>query len=82
MIFFGVPTGIRTPVIAVRGQRPRPLDDRDMATLIYEKKLFGKLKLKKDFYFYHFSYKLSYITSFMPNERIHHEVEKQGQKDV
>ena len=26
----GVPTGIRTPVCAVRGRRPRPLDDRDV----------------------------------------------------
>ena len=25
----GVPTGIRTPVCAVRGRRPRPLDDGD-----------------------------------------------------
>ena len=24
----GVPTGIRTPVIAVKGRCPRPLDDR------------------------------------------------------
>src|SRR5712671_5224900 len=26
---FGVPKGIRTPVTAVKGQCPRPLDDRD-----------------------------------------------------
>ena len=26
---FGVPTGIRTPVTAVKGRCPRPLDDRD-----------------------------------------------------
>ena len=26
---FGVPTGIRTPVAAVKGQCPRPLDDGD-----------------------------------------------------
>ena len=26
---FGVPTGIRTPVAAVKRQCPRPLDDRD-----------------------------------------------------
>ena len=25
----GVPTGIRTPVTAVKGQCPRPLDDGD-----------------------------------------------------
>ena len=25
----GVPTGIRTPVTAVKGRCPRPLDDRD-----------------------------------------------------
>jgi hypothetical protein len=29
----GVPKGIRTPVIAVRGQCPRPLDDGDLYTL-------------------------------------------------
>ena len=29
-IFIGVPTGIRTPVAAVKGQCPRPLDDRDV----------------------------------------------------
>ena len=28
----GVPTGIRTPVIAVKGRCPRPLDDGDMKT--------------------------------------------------
>ncbi len=28
--FFGVPKGIRTPVAAVKGQCPRPLDDGDM----------------------------------------------------
>ena len=27
---FGVPTGIRTPVTAVKGRCPRPLDDRDL----------------------------------------------------
>ena len=26
----GVPTGIRTPVTAVKGRCPRPLDDRDL----------------------------------------------------
>ena len=26
---YGVPTGIRTPVTAVKGRCPRPLDDRD-----------------------------------------------------
>ena len=26
----GVPTGIRTPVTAVKGRCPRPLDDRDV----------------------------------------------------
>ena len=30
-IMFGVPTGIRTPVAAVRGRCPRPLDDGDEA---------------------------------------------------
>ena len=28
----GVPTGIRTPVIAVKGRCPRPLDDGDVDT--------------------------------------------------
>src|SRR5436190_10816466 len=28
-VFGGVPTGIRTPVIAVKGRCPRPLDDGD-----------------------------------------------------
>ena len=28
----GVPTGIRTPVIAVKGRCPRPLDDGDLIT--------------------------------------------------
>ena len=27
----GVPTGIRTPVTAVKGRCPRPLDDRDVS---------------------------------------------------
>ncbi len=27
---YGVPTGIRTPVTAVKGRCPRPLDDRDV----------------------------------------------------
>ncbi len=31
MIEFGVPTGIRTPVTAVKGRCPRPLDDRDVS---------------------------------------------------
>jgi hypothetical protein len=29
----GVPTGIRTPVIAVKGRCPRPLDDGDEARI-------------------------------------------------
>ena len=28
---YGVPTGIRTPVTAVKGRCPRPLDDRDVS---------------------------------------------------
>ena len=31
-ISFGVPTGIRTPVTAVKGRCPRPLDDGDHVT--------------------------------------------------
>ena len=31
----GVPYGIRTRVPAVRGQRPRPLDEGDMITLFH-----------------------------------------------
>ena len=33
VVFYGVPTGIRTPVTAVKGQCPRPLDDRDSRRL-------------------------------------------------
>ena len=29
---YGVPKGIRTPVTAVKGQCPRPLDDGDLKT--------------------------------------------------
>ncbi len=35
LLFSGGPTGIRTPVLALRGPRPRPLDDR---TRIYPMK--------------------------------------------
>ena len=31
--FSGVPKGIRTPVTAVKGQCPRPLDDGDLGSL-------------------------------------------------
>ncbi len=31
---FGVPKGIRTPVAAVKGQCPRPLDDGDLSDLM------------------------------------------------
>ena len=30
LMLFGVPTGIRTPVTAVKGRCPRPLDDGDV----------------------------------------------------
>ena len=32
----GVPSGIRTRVAAVKGQRPRPLDDGDQGGLLYK----------------------------------------------
>ena len=32
---YGVPTGIRTPVTAVKGRCPRPLDDRDNVEVIF-----------------------------------------------
>ena len=32
---FGVPTGIRTPVTAVKGRCPRPLDDGDPEIKLY-----------------------------------------------
>ena len=31
----GIPKGIRTPVTAVKGRCPRPLDDRDTKTIKY-----------------------------------------------
>jgi hypothetical protein len=31
---YGVPKGIRTPVAAVKGQCPRPLDDGDMLSYL------------------------------------------------
>ena len=40
----GVPTGIRTPVAAVKGRCPRPLDDRDFVAL------FGFLRRAEDWY--------------------------------
>ncbi len=36
---YGVPTGIRTPVTAVKGRCPRPLDDRDSVKQIFLKPL-------------------------------------------
>jgi hypothetical protein len=33
-LFFGVPTGIRTPVTAVKGRCPRPLDDGDRIVVL------------------------------------------------
>ena len=30
LFLFGVPMGVRTPVTAVKGRCPRPLDDGDM----------------------------------------------------
>ena len=32
---FGVPKGIRTPVTAVKGRCPRPLDDGDLELFVY-----------------------------------------------
>ncbi len=29
LLLYGVPKGVRTPVTAVKGQCPRPLDDGD-----------------------------------------------------
>ena len=36
----GAPTGIRTPVLAVRGLRPRPLDDEGKVTFLAPYRLF------------------------------------------
>ena len=33
VVLFGVPTGIRTPVTAVKGRCPRPLDDGDLRAI-------------------------------------------------
>ncbi len=33
----GVPKGIRTPVTAVKGQCPRPLDDGDLDIMVFNK---------------------------------------------
>lgn len=41
-MFKNAPTGIRTRVFAVRGQRPRPLDDRSKNNLLQESKDIGK----------------------------------------
>ncbi len=38
-----VPKGIRTPVAAVKGQCPRPLDDGDLTTLQYYTEIFNKM---------------------------------------
>ena len=38
---YGVPTGIRTPVIAVKGRCPRPLDDGDCKPIYYSKSVGG-----------------------------------------
>ena len=37
-----VPKGIRTPVAAVKGQCPRPLDDGDLTVLKYYTEIFNK----------------------------------------
>ena len=37
-----VPKGIRTPVAAVKGQCPRPLDDGDLTTSKYYTEIFIK----------------------------------------
>ena len=48
----GIPEGIRTPVTAVKGRGPRPLDDGDMpvAGLVvrFLRSLFCKIKGKKE----------------------------------
>ena len=36
VVFTGVPTGIRTPVTAVKGRCPRPLDDGDFLIVVVE----------------------------------------------
>ena len=37
-----VPKGIRTPVAAVKGQCPRPLDDGDLTVLKHYTEIFNK----------------------------------------
>jgi hypothetical protein len=38
----GIPKGIRTPVTAVKGRCPRPLDDRDTNTIVKSKLFYFK----------------------------------------
>ncbi len=44
-----VPKGIRTPVAAVKGQCPRPLDDGDLTVLEYYTEIFNKKIILKTF---------------------------------
>ena len=41
----GVPTGIRTPVTAVKGRCPRPLDDRDVVRCAYHIELLQQCQI-------------------------------------
>ena len=42
-LYYGVPTGIRTPVTAVKGRCPRPLDDGDLDHYKVKQTAGGKL---------------------------------------
>jgi hypothetical protein len=49
-LVFGVPTGIRTPVIAVKGRCPRPLDDGDSNLLLLHCQQFDQPQLQPKFF--------------------------------
>jgi hypothetical protein len=49
-LYYGVPTGIRTPVTAVKGRCPRPLDDGDPDNYKLKQTASGGKLIFHDFY--------------------------------